>query len=387
MKKIIFTLYFLMMLLPLSALAQDKATINFFYSDTCPHCHKEAIWLDKMVDKYSSQLVINRYEVTKNFNNAKLFVEFGQRLNADVSGVPFTVIGDKYFVGFGDEETSGAQMEMAIKDLIQANNSAVPNVDNNTQKPTETNQSVKVPFIGTVELKSLSLPAITVLLGVLDGFNPCAMWTLVFLISLLLGMANRKRMWILGLTFIGASAAVYFLFMVAWLNLILFLGFVVWIRILIGLVALGGGFVNVRSYFKNKENVCKVTDAPKRRQIFDKLKAITQKEKFLLAIVGIILLAITVNLVEAICSAGLPAVFAQVLAINNLTTWQYYGYILLYLFFFMLDDMLVFFIAMMTLRLANMSNKYSRWSSLIGGVLMLIIGILLILRPQWLMFA
>jgi len=388
MKKIFFLLYFLIMLLPLAAQAQSKTEINFFYSDTCPHCHKEAFWLDKMAGKYGSQLTINRYEVTKNFSNAKLFVEFGQRLNADVSGVPFTVIGDKYFVGFADEDTSGKAMEAVIKNLIDQNNADVPIVDDNPgqSQPDNIPDAIKVPIFGAVDLKKLSLPAITVLLGALDGFNPCAMWTLAFLISLLLGMADKKRMWILGLTFIGASGAVYFMFMAAWLHLILFLGFVVWIRILIGLVALGGGFINVRSYFKNKAGYCKVTDAPKRRQVFDKLKAITQKNNLFLALVGIILLAFTVNLVEAICSAGLPAVFAQVLAINNLNAWQYYGYILLYLFFFMLDDILVFFIAMITLQLTGLSNKYSRWSSLIGGTLMLIIGILLIFKPQWLMF-
>ena len=105
-----------------------------------------------------------------------------------------------------------------------------------------------------------------------------------------------------------------------------------------------------------------------------------------LALVGIVVLAFAVNLVELICSAGLPAVYTQVLFLSNLARWQYYFYILFYIFIFMLDDLLIFFIAMTTLRLTGLTTKYSRWSHLIGGILMLIIGLLLIFKPEWLMF-
>ena len=120
--------------------------------------------------------------------------------------------------------------------------------------------------------------------------------------------------------------------------------------------------------------------------MFDKLKAAATQKKFILAFFGIIALAFAVNLVELICSAGLPAIYAQVLAMNNLSSLQHYLYILLYIFFFMLDDLLVFFIAMVTLQLSGVSTKYSRFSNLIGGILMLIIGLLLIFKPGWLTF-
>ena len=92
-------------------------------------------------------------------------------------------------------------------------------------------------------------------MGALDGFNPCAMWTLLFLISLLLEIENRKRMWILGTAFIVASASVYFLFMSAWLNLILFLGFVIWIRMFIGIMALLGGGYSLKEFIDGRAHV------------------------------------------------------------------------------------------------------------------------------------
>ncbi len=170
------------------------------------------------------------------------------------------------------------------------------------------------------------------------------MWVLIFLISMLLGMKDRKRMWILGTAFIISSAFVYFLFMAAWLNLFLFLGFLIWIRIIVGLFATGVGIYNIREFFINKNAECKVTGNEKRRKTLEKIKGITQRKELLIALFGIILLAFAVNLIEAICSAGLPAIYTQILSLSNLPLWQYYLYILLYLFIFMIDDLIVFFI-------------------------------------------
>jgi hypothetical protein len=223
-------------------------------------------------------------------------------------------------------------------------------------------------------------------MGALDGFNPCAMWTLLFLISLLLGMENRKRMWILGTAFIVASASVYFLFMSAWLNLILFLGFVIWIRVLIGVFALAGGCYSIKEFIFNKDGGCKVAGDEKRRKIFERLKLSVQQNSLWFALGGIFVLAFAVNLVELICSAGLPAIYTQILALNEMAGWRYYFYILLYIFFFMLDDLFIFFVAMITLEMSGITTKYAKASRLIGGIVMLAIGLMLIFKPEWLMF-
>ncbi|MFA7688908.1 MAG: hypothetical protein WCX96_02330, partial [Bacilli bacterium] len=198
-------------------------------------------------------------------------------------------------------------------------------------------------------------------------------------------MKNKKRMWTLGLTFIITSALVYSLFMIAWLNVALFVGSLLWIRLLIAGVALTGGFINLKSGLK-KETGCKVVDDKKRERIFSRIKKFTGEKKFLLAMGGIILLAISVNLIELLCSAGLPVIFTQILALNELSSIQYYLYILLYMIFFMIDDILVFFLAMTTLKLTGISTKYGKASHIIGGILMIIIGLLLIFNPGLLMF-
>jgi threonine/homoserine/homoserine lactone efflux protein len=101
---------------------------------------------------------------------------------------------------------------------------------------------------------------------------------------------------------------------------------------------------------------------------------------------GLILLAFAVNLVELICSAGFPVIYLQILSLTPLPFWQYYLYLAFYIFVFMLDDTIVFVVAMITLQLMGVGTKYKRLSNLIGGVLMLILGLLLIFRPEALMF-
>lgn len=371
--------------------SDKEVNLYFFWANGCPHCAHEEEFLKKLQQKYSG-LEIHYLEVTQNKENLELLKKVGQELNANISGVPFTVIGEQYFSGYS-EQTTGAAIEEAVKCAIRdgcfdtVGNLISPAAsDSKLSEKNKMPEKINVPFLGEMETKNLSLPALTVIIGVLDGFNPCAMWVLIFLISLLLGMEDRKRMWLLGSIFIASSAFVYFLFMSAWLNLILFLGFIVWVRIAIGLTALIGGGYNLKEYFTNKEAACKVTSGNKRQKTFGKLKDITQQEKLWLAIGGIILLAFAVNLVELICSAGLPAVYVQILTLTNLPAWQYYAYLVLYIFFFMLDDLIVFFAAMKTLQITGVTTKYTRASHLIGGIIMLIIGILLIFKPGLLMF-
>ena len=377
----------------ITPVANTEATLHLFWASGCPHCVREKAFLNILGKNYP-KLTIKEYEITLNRKNSELLQEVGAKLKIDVSGVPLTVVCENSFMGYLDDETTGKEIEEAVlrafgnecEDPMTQLLSQEKNNKGIKTQPKGIPQSLNVPILGKLQVKNLSLPLLTFIIALLDGFNPCAMWTLLFLISLLLGMKDKKRRWILGSAFIMASAFVYFLFMAAWLNLLLFVGFIIWIRILIGLIALGSGGYNLKEFFVNKNSGCKVTGGEKRQAVFEKLRDVTHRKHFLVALGGIILLAFAVNLVELICSAGLPAIFTQILALSNLSQWQYYFYMLFYILVFMLDDLFVFITAMITLEMTGISTKYSRASHLIGGILMLIIGLLLLFKPEWLMF-
>ena len=248
--------------------------------------------------------------------------------------------------------------------------------------------SVDTGLFGVVSLKDVSLPIFTIILGAVDGFNPCAMWILIFLITMMFSMHDRKRMWILGLTFIFISGFVYLCFMVSWLSLASFLNSVTLIRFLIASFAVLFGMVNIYRYIKslNSDVGCDVTDKKKRLKIMERIKKIVTEKSFLLSILGIVLLAFSVNLIELLCSLGIPVMFTNVLAMNDLSTLEYVIYIGLYLLFFLIDDIVIFVIAMKTLKIKGISNKYTKYSHLIGGIIMLLLGILMVIKPEWLMF-
>lgn len=389
----------------------SNINIYFFYGDGCPHCDKEAKFLNKLI-KESPEINIKSYEVWNNRNNAKLMAEVAKNLNIQVSGVPLTIIGDKVFPGYYTDETTGQKIKSAALDYINngCNDIVLPIISPQNNicnhgcdkedgecmhdcgcnadiiKEAENNNKITVPLLGELDTKNISLPFFTIIIATIDGFNPCAMWILLFLISLLINMENKTKMWIFGGAFILTSGIVYFFFLSAWLNLFLFIGFVFWIRLVIGTVALWSGAYHINEYIKNPKGLCHVSENENRKKIFTKLRNLVAKKNFWIALIGIMLLAASVNLVELVCSAGLPAVYTQVLSLANLPAWQYYSYLILYIIIFMLDDLIIFFIAMTTLQMKGISSKYTHWANLIGGIIMLIIGILLLFKPGWLMF-
>ena len=249
-------------------------------------------------------------------------------------------------------------------------------------------EEIEVPILGKVNATNVSLPLLAVVLGLVDGFNPCAMWVLIFLITMLLNMKNRKRMWILGLTFIITSGVVYLAFMMAWLSLATFISKLLFFRLLIAFIAFTVGFINLYNYYKStkKDDGCEVVEKKDRKKIMRQIMDITSEKKFIIALGGIMILAASVNIIEVMCSVGIPLLFTQVLAMNNLSFGSYMWYMLLYILFFLLDDIMVFVISMITLKVTGISTKYSKYSHLIAGIITILIGLLLLIKPSILMF-
>jgi thiol-disulfide isomerase/thioredoxin len=377
-------------------------TVTLFWAEGCPHCEREIDFL-KRLEAEESRLTVRYLEVTRSAVNRDVYRTVGARFPPDQLGVPLTVIGDRVLAGYGTDTSTGAQIRGSVAECIAyacadtvaplleahspAASPAIPaTAPERSRAGPALPETLSVPLIGEVRTANLSLPALTVLLAAIDGFNPCAMWVLVFLIGLLLGLKDRLRMWVLGAAFIAASAAVYFVFMAAWLNVLLVVGAVTWVRAGVALVALGGGAYYLLEYVRNPGGVCKVTSSESRRRVFDSLRAVASEQRFWVALVGIVALAFAVNLVELICSAGIPAIYTQVLTMSDLPAWQYYAYLALYILVFMLDDLVVFVIAMKTLEVTGVAGSYSRVSHLVGGVVLLAIGTLLLFKPGWLMF-
>ena len=422
MKKILkFLIVFaVFLLLPVSAKADEKViNIHLFYGNGCPHCAAEEEFLSDYL-KDRTDVKLYKYEIWYDSHNQELLSKVQKEMGTtNKNGVPFTVIGKKTIVGYADGvtdeqikdainyylnndyrdyagEITGKVKKNEVKEDTTKDESKTEDKKENkiekaddTKDSDQTDENVTVPVLGKINAKKVSLPILAVVLGFVDGFNPCAMWILIFLITMLFNMKDRKKMWILGLTFILTSGIVYLMFMLAWLNLATFISKIAFIRLLIAVIALVVGLINVYKYIdslKKKDEGCDVVDKKDRKKIMEKIISITHEKKFIIALLGIMVLAASVNIIELMCSIGIPLLFTQILAMNNLSTFSYMIYMFIYIFFFLIDDIVIFVISMVTLKVTGLSTKYTKYSHLIGGIIMLIIGLLLIIKPELLMF-
>lgn len=393
MKKSIKLLLVLLMFIPFMVFGSEKdLNIYLFYGDGCPHCKAEEEWFESYLKK-NDFIKIHKYEIWYNKENQEKYSKVHDILNDTSSGIPYLIIGETVISGF-DEEITPERIKNAVeyykninyKDKVGIYLGVVEDKKEDTDKANYEETEVKIPILGKQKIKDVSIGLSAIIIGLVDGFNPCAMWILLFLISMLLGMKNRKRMWALGITFLVSSALVYFLFLISWLNLAVFLNKVLYIRVAIAFVAVLFGVLQVNSFFFKKDDGCEVVDTKNRKKIIKSIQKIVKEKSFILALLGIILLASSVNIIELLCSLGLPVMFTQILTINKVSKLGQILYSLLYILFFMIDDIIIFIIAMKTLEIKAISNKYGKYSHLIGGLIMIIIGILMIYKPEWLMF-
>lgn len=245
-------------------------------------------------------------------------------------------------------------------------------------------ETASLPFFGAIRLADFSLPALAVLLGLADGVNPCAMWALVYLLSLVVSLGDRRKIWLLVGSFVFASGVLYFLFMAAWLNVFLFVGYLRPLTIAIGLGALLVGINDLRGFVITRgAQVCGVGGSGLKKRTMGRMERLVAAPVSLVSLFGVIVLAFTVNTIEFACSAGLPAVFTHTLSLRQLAAPQYYGYILLYDFFFMLDDLIIFALAAFTIG-TTIGSGYARFGKLAGGVVLVGLGLVMLFAPEML---
>lgn len=389
-KKIIFLVIIFFSFLPF--VNAKEVTIHLFYSKTCPHCSDEKEFLEEYkLENSNVQVVL--YEVTENEYNSNLLDMVKKSLNCSNNYVPYTVIGDIGLTGYSESIKSQiihfaqkyqTEEYQDIVPMVIEKNEAITLEEEEVQKKEET---TIIPILGEINSKNVSLPLVAAIIGFIDGFNPCAMWVLIFLISMLIGSKDKKRMIALGIIFLITSGLIYLLFMGTWLKIMLSTLQINIIKIIIGIIAIIGAIWNLRSFYRSvkKDVGCEVVNNDRRKKLTKKIKKFTTEKSFVIAAIGMISLALSINFIEFACSAGWPVVFTEILALNDLSKTTYFIYLLIYILFYMIDDIVIFLIAVFTLKVTGISNKYNKYSHLIGGIMMLIIGILMIFKPEWLM--
>lgn len=346
--------------------------IHFFYHPGCPHC-KEQIGYNQVIAGEFQQAVWIYHDVSKEDENL-LFSESLARLGKNRSGTPTTVINRTVIVGFDPAATPGQ-----LRAAISAELAGLPAAN---QALTAASPKFSLPFIGQFDPRGQSLLALSVVLGLIDGFNPCAMWVLIYLISITLTLHDRRRLLLVAGTFLLASGALYFLIMSAWLNAFMFLGYTRVVMIIVGALAIGWGLLSLREFVKSKGQIaCNVGDLEEKGRIRKGVDALLHAPLTIATFAGIVLLAFTINSIEFVCSSAIPAVFTQVLALQQLPWWQHYGYIFIYCLLYMLDDMVVFGLAFFAMG-GSLGDRIASYGHAIGAIILLALGVMLLFAPN-----
>ncbi|MBL8921994.1 MAG: NrdH-redoxin [Myxococcaceae bacterium] len=307
--------------------------------------------------------------------------------SVSVAGVPAILVGDErqgtLLFGFDRAETTGARLRQLLDGAPTAGADATPLCQPEAQAACE-GDTVSLPVLGAVRVKDFGLPLFTIVVGLLDGFNPCAMWVLLFLLSLLVNLKSRSRMALVAGVFVLVSGVVYFAFMAAWLNVFLLVGLSRAVQLVLGGLAVVMGALNVKEFVAFKRGPSLTISERAQAGIAARVRDILHAPGLLAALAGAAVLAVLVNFVELLCTAGFPAVYSHVLTSQHLPAWQNYGYLALYNLAYIVDDSLMVGIAVATLSRRRLQEREGRWLKLISGIVMLALALVLLFKPGWL---
>ena len=357
------------LLLPVWVWAGETAAfaeLQVFVRDGCPHCAEAKQFLPTLAAERPHLKIIYRSLDREPAARIELF-NLSRQAGVWPPGVPTFVMHGKVLVGFADAEHSGPKLKAFIDDAITAS------------------QQVDAGWFGILSVERLGLPLFTVAMGLLDGFNPCAMWVLLFLLSLLIRLQDRRRMALVAGTFVLASGAVYYAFMAAWLNVFLIMGMSDLVRWILAGLALLIGVVNVKDYFAFQQGISFSIPASAKPGLYARMRDVLQAKALAASLLSVTILAVLVNFIELLCTAGLPAIYTAVLSQHHLGMIGYYGYLLLYILAYIADDSLMVVIAVATLGSHKLTEESGRWLKLISGLVMVALALAMLLRPDWLM--
>ncbi|MBL0142035.1 MAG: NrdH-redoxin [Betaproteobacteria bacterium] len=379
---------------PVSAAAQAASApgaleLELFVREGCPHCADAERFVERL-RREQPALTVTVRDVSRDPGAMKRLQELVAATPGRISGVPaFHVRGD-LVVGFAGEEASGARVRALLSRAPPAGPDGGPDgmckIEAQTPcaAPADPDAgSIELPWIGTrISIDEVGLPAFTIAIGLLDGFNPCSMWVLIMMISMLAAIGDRRRMLAIAGTFVVIEGIAYFAFMAAWLNLFLLIGISRASEIVLGVIALVAGLINVKDFFAFGRGITLSIPAASKPGIVARMRRLMREQSLWLAIAGTVVLAILVQLVELLCTSGLPALYTRILTLRKLDPWAYYGYLVLYNVVYMLDDVVVLSIGVVTLSQKRLQEKEGRLLKLLSGLVMLGLGLYLVLAPR-----
>lgn len=338
---------------PLPAGTVSAARLLYFFGFDCPRC-AEARPLVEALEREG--VSVERVEVRADPDGRRRYREAVGRLGVP-AGIPLFVVGDRAVVGY----RAGAT-EAEVRALLEA-------------RPEP--KTVRLPLVGEVD-PARSWLWFTVLIGLVDGINPCAMYVLIALLGILLHVRSRGRLLLFGGTFVVMSGVVYFLFMTVWLGFFLAAGLSRALTVGLGLALVAMGLVNLKELVWFKQGPSLMVPDKAKPGLFRRMRAIAASPSLPVALAGITVLAFVVNLVELGCTLGLPAIYTRLLSARGGARWTW---LVLYNALYVVPLGAIVLVFALGLHRVTLSERGAKVLKAASGALLLLFGLLFVLWP------
>ncbi len=376
--------------------------IIIFTHMTCRYCADAKVYLEDLQRRKPGLKVWVR-ELTEDRTASADLRQIGRSVGLPDPGFPAWIVGGQVFlVGFGGPATTGRQIEDLLAEMglppqaqqdpgdttapapeppagDTGEESAAPGLQIRTASPT----TISLPFIGEVEMAGMSLPALTGLIAFVDGFNPCSLWVLTFLLGIVLYSGSRRKVLLVGGLFLLVTASAYGLFIVGMFGTLRYLAYLSWITFAVAGMALIFALVNIKDYFWFQKGVSFTISDKHKPKLFERTRNLMHPGRSLPALlIGTVVLALGITLVELPCTAGFPMVWTGIITTHGIPLSYFAALLALYIGIYLLIELVIFGSVVVTMKRSTFEEKHGRILKLFGGMIMLALALTLIFAPD-----
>lgn len=373
MKKILFILT-LILILPFSKVQAKETSVTLFWGDGCPHCAEEEKYLDILKQELGDNLNITKYEVWNNKENNELLTKVRNVLNDDNEGVPFLVIGNKYFTGY--TEDMAKEIKKAIFDNLKQNHlNIVDLVKKGEEIPTSMtlneNPTIHFSLLGNVDAKEVNTTSLALTEGMSDAINLGSLWIMLFLFGILLSVYNKKKRFILGSIFVLTSTLTYAIFGLSGAEFTI--NQTAFIRSFISIIAIVIAGVSIDAHMK--------INVPK-KSFLQKFQELFGKKQMIIYVISIIITSVIVTFALVNQANSSPALFKTVLEIQNVVGIGYTLNMILYYLLYLITSLILFMVINVIVKEIFIENTIGTYNRLIAGIVMLVVAALILFIPN-----
>jgi cytochrome c biogenesis protein CcdA/thiol-disulfide isomerase/thioredoxin len=359
----------------------EPVRIYFFSSLSCPHCQAQEPFLRELADRHR-EVVLKRYELSHSREHHALFAEMTQAHGLEGGSVPTVLLGGRGWVG--DSPSIRREIEQHLADCLVTSCPDSGSIGHPGESRYRSDTvSIDIPWLGSIDLGIQPLALSTALIAFVDGFNPCSLWVLTILLALVIHSGSRRRVLIVGLTFLSVTAAIYGLFITGVFGVLSYLVYVTWVYWLVALLALLFALVNIKDYFWYKRGLSFTIDERHKPGLFRRMRGlISDGHSIWSLIAATAVMAAGISLIELPCTAGFPVVWSTLVASHEIEWWYFAALLTLYLLIYLAIELIIFLTALISFRVDRFEERHGRLLKLVGGLIMLALALVLLFAPE-----